>query len=146
MRKCNTVADNKVDRTAKSSHVFDSVLWLWHNLHVLTILSSSFSSTTTAMISSHSLLIAATVSSAEAESICLKNGLLFHEILASFGNLDGINAICRTGTANVRMSNVHLRFERASEMQVRSLEMGLFLVSLCHVMLWLSHFLLSCAL
>lgn len=60
-------------------------------------------------------------STASAEEICLKNGLLLHEILSSFGHLDGINATIRAGgSQSFQMSDAHIRFERETEVRAKS--------------------------
>jgi len=60
-----------------------------------------------------------TISTAQAESTCLRNGLLFHELLAAFSQLDNIQAQVRMGTHNVPLPDTHVRFERSSELRPR---------------------------
>lgn len=61
-----------------------------------------------------------TATTAEAEKICLKNGLLFHELLCSFGHLDGVNATVRSGNQAFNLPDAHIRFERATELRAKS--------------------------
>ena len=60
------------------------------------------------------------VTTAEVETISLKNGLLFHELLSSFGHLDGVNTDVRSGNQTIIISNAHIRFERYSELVAKS--------------------------
>ena len=60
-----------------------------------------------------------TISTAQVESTCLRNGLLFHELLAAFSQLDNINTQVRMGTHNVPLPDTHIRFERSSEVRPR---------------------------
>mmetsp|Transcript_61952 Transcript_61952/g.108957 ORF Transcript_61952/g.108957 Transcript_61952/m.108957 type:complete len:1520 (-) Transcript_61952:123-4682(-) len=73
-------------------------------------------------IGEYNAAVIVTVTSAEAENICLKNGLLFHELLSSFGHLDGLNSTVRTGNQTFTMNDAHIRFERSTEVKVKSSE------------------------
>jgi len=64
--------------------------------------------------------VVVTVTTAEVETISLKNGLLFHEVLSSFGHLDGVNTDVRSGNQTISISNAHIRFERYSELAAKS--------------------------
>ena len=64
-----------------------------------------------------------TVATAQVEKTCLRNGLLFHELLAAFSELDNINATIRMGTHSVQLPDAHIRFERSSEARIRTGDM-----------------------
>lgn len=87
--------------------------------------------------------VVVTLVSAEAEKICLKNGLLLHELLrfvhfidyhvtslvdyvvnflSCFGHLDGIGANIRAGNQTFPLSDAHIRFERATEVRPKTSE------------------------
>ena len=61
-----------------------------------------------------------TACSAEAELICLRSGLLFHELLSAFGTLDiQSNEVLKVGaTDTIHLKQVHLRFGANSEMDI----------------------------
>ena len=90
-----------------------------------------------------------TVSTNKAENLCLKNGLLFHELLrfknihlksiltfcfnisvlsqlfflshiSAFGHCDGLNSIIRSGGTQIHVSDAQIRFERASEAKAKT--------------------------
>eukprot|EP01038_Epipyxis_sp_PR26KG_P005036 gene5036-7027_t len=75
---------------------------------------------TSKWLSEYCAPVVITVTTAEAEGICLKNGLLLHELLSAFGHLDGINAIVRSGAQNYSLPDTHVRFERVTEMRART--------------------------
>ena len=64
--------------------------------------------------------VVVTVTTAEVESTCLKNGLLLHELLGAFSQLDNVNCQVRLSTHSVSMSDAHVRFERSSELRVKT--------------------------
>jgi hypothetical protein len=61
-----------------------------------------------------------TITTAETESICLKNGLLLHEMLSAFGHLDGIQSSVRVGNHTFPLPDAHIRFERSTEFKPKS--------------------------
>ena len=71
--------------------------------------------------------VVVTVATAEVENICLKNGLLLHELLSAFGKLDSANATIRSSNSQVEINDAHIRFERvtwsntAEQLMVRSM-------------------------
>lgn len=64
--------------------------------------------------------VVVTIATAEAEKICLENGLLFHELISAFGQLDGINASVKSVNSQVGISDAHIRFERFTEVAPKS--------------------------
>ena len=90
-----------------------------------------------------------TIATAEAEAVCLRNGLLLHELLrlsyynnyalkdfklqltnacfdylcSPFGHLDSINSVIRIGTASIATADAHIRFERATELKSKGSEL-----------------------
>mmetsp|Transcript_14452 Transcript_14452/g.21723 ORF Transcript_14452/g.21723 Transcript_14452/m.21723 type:complete len:1460 (-) Transcript_14452:198-4577(-) len=64
--------------------------------------------------------VVVTVATAEAEAICLKNGLLFHELLSAFGHLDNLSATVRSVNHQIPVIDAHIRFERVSEVVPKS--------------------------
>ena len=64
--------------------------------------------------------VVVTVATAEVESICLKNGLLLHELLSAFSKLDGVNATVRSSNYQVEINDAHIRFERVTEVRGKS--------------------------
>lgn len=64
--------------------------------------------------------VVACVATAEVESICLKNGLLLHELLSAFGHLDGVNTTIRSSHNPVHVSDAHIRFERITEVKAKT--------------------------
>lgn len=67
--------------------------------------------------------VVVTVTTAEVEATCLRNGLMLHELLSAFSQLDNINCSVRMSTHTVRMSDAHVRFERSSELKVKRANM-----------------------
>lgn len=67
--------------------------------------------------------VVVTVTTAEAEAISLKNGLLFHELLSAFGHLDGMNCTIKSGSQSFVLPDAHIRFERATELQAKNSDM-----------------------
>jgi len=61
-----------------------------------------------------------TITTAESEIICLKNGLLFNELLSAFGHLDGIQSSVRVGNHSFPLPDAHIRFERSSEFKPKT--------------------------
>jgi hypothetical protein len=64
--------------------------------------------------------VVVTVATAEVESICLKNGLLLHELLSAFGKLDNVNATIKSTNSQIEISDAHIRFERVTEVRSKS--------------------------
>ena len=64
--------------------------------------------------------VVVTVATAEVENICLKNGLLLHELLSAFGKLDSANATIRSSNSQVEINDAHIRFERVTEVRSKS--------------------------
>lgn len=83
--------------------------------------------------------VVVTIATAEVESICLKNGLLFHELLryqiidwifsfflffhfeySAFGHLDNLSATVRSVNHQIPVIDAHIRFERSSEVVPKS--------------------------
>ena len=64
--------------------------------------------------------VVVTVATAEVENICLKNGLLLHELLSAFSKLDGVNATVRSSNYQVEINDAHIRFERVTEVRGKS--------------------------
>lgn len=64
--------------------------------------------------------VVVTVVTAEVESICLKNGLLLHEMLSGFGKLDGANATIRSTSSQIEITDAHIRFERVTEVRPKN--------------------------
>jgi hypothetical protein len=60
------------------------------------------------------------VSTAEAEKVSLRNGLLLHELLSAFSHIDGVNSLLRLQNMNINVTECHLRFERSTEMNEKS--------------------------
>jgi hypothetical protein len=60
------------------------------------------------------------IPTAEAETLCQKNGLLLNELLSAFGHLDSINASIRTGSQLLPIPDAHIRFERVTELKSKS--------------------------
>ena len=63
-----------------------------------------------------------TITTAEVERASLRNQLLFHELLAAFSHLDGLNIHLRVPGNNIVINDCHLRFERSTEMSDKSVE------------------------
>jgi len=70
--------------------------------------------------SEYNACVAVTVTTAQVENKCLKNGLLFHELLSSFGHLDGLSSTIRTGGQSIFVTDAHIRFERSTELNPKS--------------------------
>lgn len=64
--------------------------------------------------------VVVTVATAEVESICLRNGLLLHELLSAYGKLDSVNATIRSSGTQVEINDAHIRFERVTEVRSKS--------------------------
>jgi len=64
--------------------------------------------------------VVVTVTTAEVENICQKNGLLLHELLSAFGHLDSINSVIRTGSGTLPVTDAHIRFERVTELKPKT--------------------------
>lgn len=64
--------------------------------------------------------VVVTVATAEVESICLRNGLLLHELLSVYGKLDSVNATIRSSGSQVEINDAHIRFERVTEVRSKS--------------------------
>jgi len=64
--------------------------------------------------------VVVTVATAEVENICLKNGLLLHELLSAFSKLDGVNVTVRSSNYQVEINDAHIRFERVTEVRGKS--------------------------
>ena len=64
--------------------------------------------------------VVVTLATAEVESICLKNGLLLHELLSAFGKLDAANATIRSSNTQVEINDAHVRFERVTEVRTKN--------------------------
>lgn len=64
--------------------------------------------------------VVVTVTTAEVENICQKNGLLLHELLSAFGHLDSINSVVRTGSGTLPVTDAHIRFERVTELKPKT--------------------------
>ena len=61
-----------------------------------------------------------TVTTAEVENTCLKNGLLFHELMSGFGHLDNVNSTTRTGSSNIVLQDAQIRFESATDARAKT--------------------------
>lgn len=64
--------------------------------------------------------VVVTIATAEAESICLRNGLLFHDLLSAFGHLDNVSSTVRSVNQQISFTDAHIRFERSTEVAPRS--------------------------
>ena len=64
--------------------------------------------------------VVVTVATAEVENICLKNGLLLHEILSGFGKLEGANATIRSTNSQIEINDANIRFERGTEVRSKN--------------------------
>ena len=62
------------------------------------------------------------IPTAEVEKASLRNQLLFHELLAAFSHLDGLNVNLRIPGSNISISDCHIRFERSTEVGEKTVE------------------------
>ena len=64
--------------------------------------------------------VVVTVATAEVENICLKNGLLLHEILSGFGKLESVKATIRSTNSQIEINDANIRFERVTEVRSKN--------------------------
>lgn len=64
--------------------------------------------------------VVVTIATAEVENICMKNGLLLHELLNAFNKLNNVNATIKSTYNQIDITDANIRFERSSEVRMKS--------------------------